>query len=145
MHVINVTSLPEKECVDKIARYGFNKNASFCGSPKADACDTDTGSGLACNIGNDYYFLRGVYVTETGCGANPNQIGTYAKIDIDWVAAAFREPGITDYNPYPDGSEDYFQFAQQHEQQQQTYQTKSSNRIFRQTQRKRFVPGRRSY
>lgn len=113
MHVVNITVLPEKECVDKIARNGYNKNASFCGSPQGDACDTDTGSGLACNIGNDYYFLRGIYVAETGCGKSKNQIGSYAKIDINWVAAAFREPGLTNYLPEGESSDNSFDFAQQ--------------------------------
>jgi hypothetical protein len=93
MHVINVTSLPQDACETGLGN-SYNKNCSFCGSPKADVCLTDDGSGLACNIGNDYYNLRGIYSTENSCGENPGQLGTFSKIDIFWVYAAFNQPGL---------------------------------------------------
>lgn len=105
MHVVNVTALPEKECVAKLGNSGFNKKASFCGAPQADACETDPGAGLACTVADDKYFLRGIYVAENQCGDSSAQLGTYAKIDAKWVAAAYQNPGLTNFVPDDDANQ----------------------------------------
>lgn len=92
--------MPQGQC--QASLNGFNPTCSVCGTPKADACEADVGSALACEKGNGQYYLKGIYSTENGCG-NPNQLITFTKPDTEWMKQAMRNPGqqLGEYVPAP--------------------------------------------
>lgn len=94
MNQVPVKELSQNECSSALSGYGYNAQSSTCcrSSKGADACLADVGSALACRTPGGNYVLRGVYSTETECN-NPNQLVTFAKMDIGWVRQAIRNPG----------------------------------------------------
>lgn len=82
MHQIPIAPIGQSECSQALP--DFNPSLSVCGRPQQDACQADVGSALACQNGNGNYLLKGIYSTETQCNS-PNQIVTFAKMDVKWI------------------------------------------------------------
>ncbi|XP_059611208.1 inactive serine protease scarface [Phlebotomus argentipes] len=91
MHSLPVTLLSDGECQAALSGYGFNSQTGVCGRPRADACEVDVGSALACSNGKGGYVLRGVYSTETEC-ASSNQVVSFARVDTQWLRQALSSP-----------------------------------------------------
>uniref|UniRef100_A0A1B0CTZ2 Peptidase S1 domain-containing protein n=2 Tax=Lutzomyia longipalpis TaxID=7200 RepID=A0A1B0CTZ2_LUTLO len=91
MHSVGVQVLPDSDCQAALSGYGFSSQTSVCARPRADSCETDVGSALACSNGKGSYALRGIYSTETDC-ASSNQIVTFARVDTQWLRQALSSP-----------------------------------------------------
>lgn len=82
---MQISQLNDGECHASLAANGFNPSTALCGKPQYDACDVDVGSALVCTRGDGRYLMKGLYSTETGCGASPSQLITFAKMDVPWL------------------------------------------------------------
>ena len=73
MHSINVDLLNQDECRERLqnAESQLNIDDSLvCGKPQLvsnNMCQVDVGGPLACDRGDGFYELTGIYSQETGC------------------------------------------------------------------------------
>lgn len=85
-HYMPINLLSDTECQSN----GFSPIGSTCGKPQYDACDVDMGSALVCTRGDGKYLMKGLYSSETTCGASPNQLITFTKMDVPWLKSRGR-------------------------------------------------------
>ena len=92
MHSVPVSVLPPNQCQSSLAnsRLTFS-DSTICGIPRADSCEADVGSALACPDKTGRYVMKGVYSGETGCGTQ-DQVTAFTKIDAQWVRDSKRNP-----------------------------------------------------
>lgn len=102
MHQIPISPISQQECSQSLP--GFNPGASVCGRPQVDACQADVGSALACQNGNGNYLLKGVYSAENLCDS-PNQVVTFAKMDVKWIKDTMHTPNGSQQRQTPIGAQ----------------------------------------
>lgn len=90
-----ITPLSGEQCQTQLSQRGYDPSIAVCGKPQLDACDVDVGSALVCTRGDGKYLMKGLYSTETGCGASPSQLITFTKMDVPWIRSRGTGPPHT--------------------------------------------------
>ncbi|XP_015586809.1 uncharacterized transmembrane protein DDB_G0289901 [Cephus cinctus] len=97
MHGIDVDVLTPEECSQRLqgaeSLLDIDETLVCVKAQKQgnNMCQVDVGGPLACDRGDGYYELTGVYSQDTGC-LPTNQVTTYALIDTDWVKKTLNSP-----------------------------------------------------
>lgn len=109
MHQIPIAPLDQNDCAAALGG-NFNGQTAVCGRPQVDACQIDSGSALACTHGDGQYRLKGLYSTENQCNS-PQQIVTFAKMDVQWIRDTVAAPSNTVQRqvPQPSGFNNFAQ------------------------------------
>nr|XP_033331111.1 inactive serine protease scarface [Megalopta genalis] len=90
MHAVDMNILPTNLCKEQLATEDVYQSAIdgiICTVPKEDinnVCEADVGGPLACQNGEGYYELTGIYSQDTGCQSS-NQVGIFAPLDDKWM------------------------------------------------------------
>ncbi|XP_043286410.1 actin cytoskeleton-regulatory complex protein PAN1-like [Venturia canescens] len=105
MHSIDVDVLGQEQCLERISAAENQiplDDSLFCAKAHRknnNMCQVDFGGPLACDRGDGFFELAGIYNQDTGC-LPLNQVATFSKIPSRWIENTMANPPKYPNNEY---------------------------------------------